>query len=263
MQASKSGEPFWDSPWGKGRPGWHIECSAMASDVIGQTMDIHSGGKYVRVPTLRKFFWLPAMSFVEDWMWRMLSKLFYNDCSFVLQWFTISSPWQRIGTSRSILRLFSSALRFWNVVSWILLHGLCFAESHLQWCITDFNTLSFEHLCLLFVCVQWVNYFFHSGHLAIDGLKMSKSLKNFITIKQVILVHNSPQTYPLVFRFSYWYLTSKLGVRTECLWNWRKYAFGAVVVQRFVLRPLFLACTNVLVTRLSKCTLQGNFDSCS
>lgn len=76
MQASKSGEPFWDSPWGKGRPGWHIECSAMASDVIGQTMDIHSGGKYVRVPTLRKFFWLPVMSFVEDWMWRMLSKLF-------------------------------------------------------------------------------------------------------------------------------------------------------------------------------------------
>jgi cysteinyl-tRNA synthetase len=43
-KASKVGEPEWDSPWGKGRPGWHIECSAMAGDVIGDKLDIHSGG---------------------------------------------------------------------------------------------------------------------------------------------------------------------------------------------------------------------------
>lgn len=43
-KASKPGEPRWTSPWGQGRPGWHIECSAMASDVLGKTMDIHSGG---------------------------------------------------------------------------------------------------------------------------------------------------------------------------------------------------------------------------
>ncbi|KOS17031.1 putative cysteine--tRNA ligase [Escovopsis weberi] len=41
---SKAGEPFWPSPWGDGRPGWHIECSVMASDVLGSQMDIHSGG---------------------------------------------------------------------------------------------------------------------------------------------------------------------------------------------------------------------------
>lgn len=41
---SKPGEPFWPSPWGAGRPGWHIECSVMASDVFGDQMDIHSGG---------------------------------------------------------------------------------------------------------------------------------------------------------------------------------------------------------------------------
>ncbi|GJN85628.1 hypothetical protein PLIIFM63780_009197 [Purpureocillium lilacinum] len=41
---SKAGEPFWPSPWGDGRPGWHIECSVMASDVLGSRMDIHSGG---------------------------------------------------------------------------------------------------------------------------------------------------------------------------------------------------------------------------
>ncbi|KAK4096077.1 hypothetical protein N658DRAFT_436872 [Parathielavia hyrcaniae] len=41
---SKSGEPYWPSPWGAGRPGWHIECSVMASDKLGEQMDIHSGG---------------------------------------------------------------------------------------------------------------------------------------------------------------------------------------------------------------------------
>ncbi|KAK3693246.1 tRNA synthetases class I (C) catalytic domain-containing protein [Podospora appendiculata] len=41
---SKAGEPFWPSPWGAGRPGWHIECSVMASDKLGEQMDIHSGG---------------------------------------------------------------------------------------------------------------------------------------------------------------------------------------------------------------------------
>ncbi|KAK6640914.1 hypothetical protein RUM44_012612 [Polyplax serrata] len=43
-KACKPGEPFWESPWGKGRPGWHIECSAMSSKVFGSTLDLHSGG---------------------------------------------------------------------------------------------------------------------------------------------------------------------------------------------------------------------------
>lgn len=41
---SKVGEPSWDSPWGKGRPGWHIECSAMIKSLLGETIDIHGGG---------------------------------------------------------------------------------------------------------------------------------------------------------------------------------------------------------------------------
>lgn len=43
-KASKPGEPSWPSPWGPGRPGWHIECSVMASAIFGDNMDIHSGG---------------------------------------------------------------------------------------------------------------------------------------------------------------------------------------------------------------------------
>ncbi|WQF79426.1 Putative aminoacyl-tRNA synthetase, class Ia, anticodon-binding protein [Colletotrichum destructivum] len=47
---SKKGEPYWDSRWGQGRPGWHIECSVMASDVLGAQMDIHSGGVDLAFP---------------------------------------------------------------------------------------------------------------------------------------------------------------------------------------------------------------------
>jgi cysteinyl-tRNA synthetase len=43
-KAAKPGEPFWDSPWGPGRPGWHIECSAMSMKHLGETFDIHGGG---------------------------------------------------------------------------------------------------------------------------------------------------------------------------------------------------------------------------
>jgi len=43
-KARKPGEPAWDSPWGKGRPGWHIECSVMAMKYLGETIDIHGGG---------------------------------------------------------------------------------------------------------------------------------------------------------------------------------------------------------------------------
>ena len=49
-KAAKPGEPAWDSPWGKGRPGWHIECSAMALKYLGETIDIHCGGQDLIFP---------------------------------------------------------------------------------------------------------------------------------------------------------------------------------------------------------------------
>ena len=47
---SKEGEPFWNSPWGQGRPGWHIECSAMAQTYLGEKFDIHGGGLDLQFP---------------------------------------------------------------------------------------------------------------------------------------------------------------------------------------------------------------------
>ncbi|MBV5260355.1 cysteine--tRNA ligase [Synechococcus moorigangaii CMS01] len=49
-KAAKAGEPAWDSPWGAGRPGWHIECSAMVRDRLGETIDIHVGGSDLIFP---------------------------------------------------------------------------------------------------------------------------------------------------------------------------------------------------------------------
>ncbi len=49
-KSAKPGEPYWDSPWGQGRPGWHIECSAMAGKYLGNTIDIHCGGQDLIFP---------------------------------------------------------------------------------------------------------------------------------------------------------------------------------------------------------------------
>lgn len=47
---AKPGEPFWEAPWGKGRPGWHIECSAMSNRYLGKTIDLHCGGQDLQFP---------------------------------------------------------------------------------------------------------------------------------------------------------------------------------------------------------------------
>ena len=52
-KAAKEGEPFWDTPFGPGRPGWHIECSAMSMKYLGETFDIHSGGSDLISPTTK------------------------------------------------------------------------------------------------------------------------------------------------------------------------------------------------------------------
>ena len=103
---SKPGEPSWSSPWGMGRPGWHIECSAMASSILGESIDVHAGGYDLKFP--------------------------HHD------------------------------------------NELAQSEAY-------------------FGCNQWIRYFLHSGHLTIAGCKMSKSLKNFITIAEALERYSARQ----------------------------------------------------------------------
>ena len=49
-KSAKEGEPYWESPWGKGRPGWHIECSMMNMKAFGERIDIHGGGRDLIFP---------------------------------------------------------------------------------------------------------------------------------------------------------------------------------------------------------------------
>ncbi|MEB3330575.1 MAG: cysteine--tRNA ligase [Candidatus Sericytochromatia bacterium] len=71
-KAAKPGEPAWDSPWGPGRPGWHIECSAMARHLLGDTIDIHAGAKDLKFPhhenELAQSEGLTGKPFVRYWM---------------------------------------------------------------------------------------------------------------------------------------------------------------------------------------------------
>ncbi|KAK6746929.1 hypothetical protein RB195_000275 [Necator americanus] len=105
-KSSKDGEPFWDSPWGKGRPGWHIECSVMSTAVCGPKLDIHAGGFDLKFPHHDN-----EIAQVEA---------YYDD-------------------------------------------------------------------------PHWVNYFIHCGTLRIAGMKMSKSLKNFITIREALRQYSARQ----------------------------------------------------------------------
>ncbi|ORX39710.1 cysteine-tRNA ligase [Kockovaella imperatae] len=124
---SKPGEPAWASPWGEGRPGWHIECSVMASAILGKGMDIHSGGVDLMFP--------------------------HHD--------------NELAQSEAY-------------------HG----------------------------CQQWVNYFLHTGHLHIEGLKMSKSLKNFITIDEALAKFSARQLR-LAFMLQLW--NAKMDFREDLL----------------------------------------------
>ncbi len=71
-KASKPGEPYWDSPWGRGRPGWHIECSAMSVKILGETIDFHGGGEDLIFPhhenELAQSECATGKEFVRSWM---------------------------------------------------------------------------------------------------------------------------------------------------------------------------------------------------
>src|SRR5947209_7634489 len=78
-KAAKPGEPSWDSPWGPGRPGWHIECSAMSMKLLGETLDIHGGGLDLQFPhhenELAQAESLTDKPFARFWMHNGLMKV--------------------------------------------------------------------------------------------------------------------------------------------------------------------------------------------
>ncbi len=79
-KAAKPGEPSWESPWGPGRPGWHIECTAMALEYLGETLDIHGGGQDLIFPhheneTAQSEAFTEAVPFARYWVHHGLLQL--------------------------------------------------------------------------------------------------------------------------------------------------------------------------------------------
>ncbi|HEY0008862.1 MAG TPA: cysteine--tRNA ligase [Tepidisphaeraceae bacterium] len=78
-KAAKAGEPAWQSPWGNGRPGWHIECSAMSQKYLGDTFDIHGGGDDLKFPhhenELAQSECCTGKTFVKYWMHNGLTRI--------------------------------------------------------------------------------------------------------------------------------------------------------------------------------------------
>ena len=78
-KSAKAGEPFWDSPWGKGRPGWHIECSCMNYKTFGESIDIHGGGRDLIFPhhenEIAQSEALTGKKFVKYWIHNGLIKV--------------------------------------------------------------------------------------------------------------------------------------------------------------------------------------------
>ena len=70
----KEGEPYWESPWGKGRPGWHIECSVMILNILGETIDIHGGGQDLKFPHHRN-----EIAQSESYSGKSLAKYFLHN----------------------------------------------------------------------------------------------------------------------------------------------------------------------------------------
>lgn len=123
-KAAKAGEPAWESPWGNGRPGWHIECSAMSENLFGNTFDIHGGGADLQFPHHE------------------------NEIA------------QSVGAT-----------------------GHTCGHDHAQ---THHGQSIASH----------VKYWLHNGFIRVDGEKMSKSLGNFFTIREVLKQYD-----PEVVRF--------------------------------------------------------------
>lgn len=111
-KASKPGEPAWDSPWGPGRPGWHIECSAMAMAHLGQTIDLHGGGQDLTFPhhenEIAQSEGVTGVEFARCWMHNGFVTINEEKMSKSLgNFFTIreildKSPWEQAVTAEAL-----------------------------------------------------------------------------------------------------------------------------------------------------------------
>ena len=211
-KAAKPGEPGWDSPWGFGRPGWHIECSAMSITCLGHTFDIHGGGSDLMFPhhdnEIAQSEGATGCHFVNTWMHNgpvrvdneKMSKSLGNFFTIrevlkqypaeVIRYFLVSSHYRsHINYSEENLRTAWSALeRFYHALKGLELDGVeAAADSPFETAFhaamqDDFNTP--EALGVLFELVREINRL--KGSSATQALQHAVLLRKLAAILGIL-----------------------------------------------------------------------------
>ncbi|MDB5329246.1 MAG: cysteinyl-tRNA synthetase [Phycisphaerales bacterium] len=113
-KAAKPGEPMWESPWGQGRPGWHIECSAMSMKFLGETFDIHGGGMDLLFPhhenEVAQSECATGHTFAKYWMHNGLTKVKTKASSGEWQWVKSSKSIGNVIDVREVVRRWGAEL---------------------------------------------------------------------------------------------------------------------------------------------------------
>ncbi|PIO67849.1 putative cysteine--tRNA ligase [Teladorsagia circumcincta] len=249
-KSSKEGEPFWESPWGKGRPGWHIECSVMSTAICGDKLDIHAGGFDLKFPhhdneiaqiakvnvsaqllekalqnndreginDAKVYFDTKAFESNPKHFYAKLVPEAYGDSESLEKNMREGEGELSMTADRLVQKRNPSDFALWKSSK----EGEPFWESpwgkgrpgwHIECSVMstaicgdklDIHAggfdLKFPHhdneiaqVEAYYDNPQWVNYFIHCGTLRIAGMKMSKSLKNFITIREALQTYTSRQ----------------------------------------------------------------------
>ena len=126
-KAAKPGEPAWDSPWGKGRPGWHIECSAMSEHYLGEHFDIHGGGQDLQFPhhenEIAQSEGAHDHVFVNYWMHNGFVRVDNEKMSKSLgNFFTIREVLEKTGYPAEVIRFFILRAHYRSPLNYSDLH---------------------------------------------------------------------------------------------------------------------------------------------
>ena len=174
-KAAKPGEPFWESPWGKGRPGWHIECSTMSLKYLGEKFDFHGGGSDLIFPHHENEIAQSQACIGDD---HSFAQYWLHNGFITIHNEKMSKSKNNFFTVKDIHKEYP-AMSTHYLGNTLDFHGggsdLIFPHHE--------NEIAQSEGC---TCCHFVDYWLHNGFITINSEKMSKSLNNFFLVKDVL-----------------------------------------------------------------------------
>jgi len=198
-KAAKPGEPWWESPWGKGRPGWHAECSAMSMKYLGESIDIHAGGIDLIFPhhenEIAQSEAMTGKPFVKYWL---------HNGFLDIDGEKMSKSLGNFSTARDVMEKFSTtAIR----VFFLMKHyrgPISFSPEPLQHAVKTAERLNIAYNLLRrrlvdFETADSVNHDQHSAETQSFVMLLAKSRENFIAAMDDDF--NTPEAMAVIFDF--------------------------------------------------------------